>query len=71
MDWLKVLQHGLKAFAFVVIASVLAVAIGALTLALGYNPSGMIDPFVWKFMVLPVLTGILAALTNWQAHLPK
>jgi hypothetical protein len=71
MDWLKILQHGLKAFFFVLVASFLAVLIGALTLALGFKPEGLIDPAVWKWAVLPVITGLIAALQNALTHLPK
>jgi hypothetical protein len=71
MNWGKVLMHGLKAFVFVLVASLLTVLIGALTIALGYNPSGIIDPTVWKLVGLPILVGIIGALQNALAHLPK
>lgn len=71
MNWIKVLQHGLKAFAFVIIASILTVIIGALTVALGFKPEGMIDPVVWKFAVYPGIIALIAALDNLRKHLPE
>lgn len=71
MDLVKVLQHGLKAFCFVLLASILTVLIGALTVALGFNPQGLIDPVVWKYGAYPLLVGLIAALENFRSHLPK
>ena len=71
MNWQLVFMHGLKAFLFVLAASILTVLIGALTLALGYQPSGIVDPTVWKFIGFPLIAGAIAALENWRAHLPK
>jgi hypothetical protein len=70
MDWIKVLQHGLSALLYVLLASVLAVLIGALTLALGYKPDGLIDPVIWQYVIYPGLVAIIAALDNWRKHLP-
>ena len=69
MDWLKVLQHGAKAFLMVLIASILGLLIGALTLAIGFKPEGLIDPVVWQYVVLPALVAVIAALDNWRKHI--
>lgn len=68
-DWNKVLMHGLKAFLFVLLATLLMVLIGALTLALGFKPEGALAQVLWQFAALPILTGLIAALENWRKHL--
>lgn len=68
MDLNKVLLSGLKSFCYVLAASLLTVLIGSLTLALGYVPTGLLDQTVFTYVVIPLLTGIIAALNNWLQH---
>lgn len=69
MDIMKVLQHGLKAFLFVLLATLLMVLVGALSLALNFKPDGALAQVLWQFAALPLLTGLIAALENWRKHL--
>ena len=71
MDIMKVIMHGVKAFVFVLLASILAVIIGALTTAMGHQPEGILDQTVWMYVVLPALTALIAALENWRKHRTK
>ena len=68
MNWWKMILSGAKSFTYVILATVIALVIGALTLALGYKPEGLLDSTLWSYLVLPVLTAIIAMLKNWQQH---
>jgi len=68
MNWLLVLTHGLKAFAYVIVGAIVAVLLGAIATALGYKPEGILNQFVWTYIVIPVLSGIAGAIDNWYKH---
>lgn len=68
MDWLKVLQHGLKAFAFVILGALIAVILGVLNQSLNFIPSGEVQSFIWTWVVKPGIVALIAALTNWWSH---
>lgn len=69
MDWGKVLSHGLKGFAFALLATILAVLAGALSLAIGYKPEGLLPQTAWQYVVYPALVALISALDNWRKHL--
>jgi len=64
VDFKKMLLSGLKTFGYV-IAGLL---IGALTLAMGFRPEGLINEFAWTYIVLPGLAAIMAMLKNYVQH---
>lgn len=68
MDFNKMIGAGIKSFIMVFIATVATVLAGALVLATGYKPDGVLAQTVFTYIVLPLLTSIIAMLNNWIKH---
>lgn len=64
----KTIFAGIKGFLYALIATVIAVITGALSLALGYKPDGLINQSVWQYVVYPALVGLIALLKNYLQH---
>lgn len=64
MDFKKMLLSGLKTVIYVIVGLV----IGALTVAMGFKPEGLMNEAIWTYAVLPALAGIVAMLKNYIQH---
>jgi hypothetical protein len=67
MNWGAWLWSGLKGIVYYVIATVVTVLIGAIGVALGYQPNGQAAILVWQ-IVTACLIGIQGWLKNWLQH---
>jgi hypothetical protein len=65
MNWTLVLWAGIKTFLYVAVAMVIEILVTAST---GYKPEGIAQTFIWTYLLLPGLSGIIGALKNWYQH---
>jgi ABC-type uncharacterized transport system permease subunit len=68
MDWLKVLQAGLKAGFFALLGVIGAVLVGALAIAVNYKPDGALPQVVMTYLVAPLIAGLMGLINNWLKH---
>lgn len=64
LDIKKMIMSGVKTFLYVIGG----LLVGALTLAIGLKPEGLVNQFAWTYICLPMLAGAIAMLKNWIQH---
>jgi len=68
MDWLKVIQAGLKVGFFALLGIIGAVLVGALALSLNYKPEGALPQVIMTYVVAPLIALLMGCINNWLKH---
>ena len=68
MNIMKTIKAGLKAGTIALLGIIASVAVGALTLALGFKPEGMLAQTIFTYVIAPILAGVIGLLNNYVKH---